>query len=181
VALRLLAIMQTDGRLIESFRLSATKTAGIFTTPFSFFLEDGPTEHGRTALALLDQESEDHDEPCRKNLVSSWRTAARPGVDAGRGRQRRNSSCESGTVCQSVAGGRGSNRVPGPVLFFTSGVFLKPMAVDMQWQRSTVSFALSLATFLSALAMPILGRMMDRWGITGEVLHVDGGMNVGKW
>jgi MFS family permease len=57
------------------------------------------------------------------------------------------------TVCQ------------GPVLFFTSGVFLKPIAADMQWQRSTVSFALSLATLLSALATPILGRMMDRWGI----------------
>ena len=53
----------------------------------------------------------------------------------------------------------------GPVLFFTSGVFLKPIAADMHWQRSTVSFALSLATFLSALATPILGRMMDRWGI----------------
>jgi hypothetical protein len=46
--------------------------------------------------------------------------------------------------------GRGADRVHGPVLFFTSGVFLKPIAADMQWQRSTVSFALSLATFLSA-------------------------------
>ena len=53
----------------------------------------------------------------------------------------------------------------GPVLFFTSGVFLKPIAADMQWQRSTVSFALSLATFLSAVATPILGRIMDRWGV----------------
>jgi hypothetical protein len=78
------AMMQTDGRLIESFRLGATKTAGIFTTPFSFFLEDGPRERGRTALALLDQESEDHDEPCRKNFASSRRTAARPIVHARR-------------------------------------------------------------------------------------------------
>jgi MFS family permease len=53
----------------------------------------------------------------------------------------------------------------GPVLFFTSGVFLKPIAADMQWQRSAVSFALSLATFLSALATPVLGRMMDSSGI----------------
>jgi predicted MFS family arabinose efflux permease len=53
----------------------------------------------------------------------------------------------------------------GPVLFFTSGVFLKPIAADMHWQRSTVSFALSLATLLSALATPALGRMMDRSGI----------------
>jgi MFS family permease len=53
----------------------------------------------------------------------------------------------------------------GPVLFFTSGVFLKPIAADMHWQRSTVSFALSLAIFLSALATPALGRIMDRSGI----------------
>ena len=48
----------------------------------------------------------------------------------------------------------------GPVLFFTSGVFLKPIAVDMDWGRSAVSFALSLATLLSAVATPLLGRMM---------------------
>jgi hypothetical protein len=35
----------------------------------------------------------------------------------------------------------------------------------MQWRRSTVSFALSLAGFTSALATPVLGRMIDRWGI----------------
>jgi predicted MFS family arabinose efflux permease len=53
----------------------------------------------------------------------------------------------------------------GPVLFLTSGVLLKPIAADMHWQRSTVSFALSLAAFVSALATPALGRMMDRSGI----------------
>jgi hypothetical protein len=61
-ALRPLAMMQPDGRLIESFRLSATQTAGSFTPPSSFFLENGSTERGRTTLALLDQESEDHDD-----------------------------------------------------------------------------------------------------------------------
>ena len=40
----------------------------------------------------------------------------------------------------------------GPVLFFTFGVFLKPIVADMQWQRSR------------AAAVP-LGRTMDRWGI----------------
>ena len=58
----------------------------------------------------------------------------------------------------------------GPVLFFTSGVFLKPIAVDMQWPRSTVSFALSLATLLSAVTTPILGRGMDRWGVRAVAL-----------
>jgi predicted MFS family arabinose efflux permease len=58
----------------------------------------------------------------------------------------------------------------GPVLLFTSGVFLKPIAADMEWRRSTVSFGLSLAAFTSALATPILGRMMDRWGIRAVAL-----------
>jgi FAD/FMN-containing dehydrogenase len=30
-----------------------------FTTPFSYFLDDGPTERGRAALAALEQENED--------------------------------------------------------------------------------------------------------------------------
>src|SRR3984957_14944927 len=54
-ALRPLAMMQTDGRLIESFRLSAVKRLESPQPQFSFFLEDGPTERGRTALALLDR------------------------------------------------------------------------------------------------------------------------------
>jgi hypothetical protein len=37
-----------------------------------------------------------------------------------------------------VAGaGAGLTVCNGPVLFFTSGVFLKPIAADMHWQRST--------------------------------------------
>jgi predicted MFS family arabinose efflux permease len=53
----------------------------------------------------------------------------------------------------------------GPVLFFTSGVFLKPIAAGMQWPRSTVSFGLSLTGFLTAVTTPFLGRAMDRWGV----------------
>ena len=53
----------------------------------------------------------------------------------------------------------------GPVLLFTSGVFLKPIAADMAWACSPVSFALSLSTLLSAVPTPFLGRMMDRWGV----------------
>ena len=53
----------------------------------------------------------------------------------------------------------------GPVLGFTFGVFLKPIMADTGWQRSSVSFALSVGGIFSALAVPVLGRMMDRWGI----------------
>jgi len=53
----------------------------------------------------------------------------------------------------------------GPVLGFTFGVFLKPIMADMGWQRSTASFALSFGGICSALTVPVLGRMMDRWSI----------------
>jgi predicted MFS family arabinose efflux permease len=53
----------------------------------------------------------------------------------------------------------------GPVLGFTFGVFLKPIMADTGWQRGSVSFALSVGGVFSAIAVPVLGRMMDRWGI----------------
>lgn len=53
----------------------------------------------------------------------------------------------------------------GPVLNFTFGVFLKPIMADMGWQRGTASFALAFGEFASAFAVPILGQLMDRWGI----------------
>ncbi len=53
----------------------------------------------------------------------------------------------------------------GPVLGFTFGVFLKPIMADTGWTRGSVSFALSVGGIFSAIAVPVLGRMMDRWGI----------------
>jgi len=53
----------------------------------------------------------------------------------------------------------------GPVLGFTFGVFLKPIMADTGWHRSTASFALAFGGIFSALAVPVIGRMMDRWGI----------------
>ena len=53
----------------------------------------------------------------------------------------------------------------GPVLGFTFGVFLKPIMADTGWDRAAASFALSAGGIFSALMVPVLGRMMDRWGI----------------
>ena len=53
----------------------------------------------------------------------------------------------------------------GPVLAYTFGVFLKPLMADMGWQRATASFALSVGAIASALIVPVLGRLMDRWTI----------------
>ncbi|HEY3910129.1 MAG TPA: MFS transporter [Stellaceae bacterium] len=53
----------------------------------------------------------------------------------------------------------------GPVLGFTFGVFLKPIMAGTGWTRGGVSFALSVGGIFSAVAVPVLGHMMDRWGI----------------
>jgi predicted MFS family arabinose efflux permease len=58
----------------------------------------------------------------------------------------------------------------GPVLLFTAGVFLKPVATSLEQPRAVISFALSLATFLSAVATPVLGRLVDRWTIRAVAL-----------
>jgi MFS family permease len=53
----------------------------------------------------------------------------------------------------------------GPVLAFTFGVFLKPIMADTGWTRGEASFALSFGGIFSAIAVPVLGSMMDRWTI----------------
>jgi MFS family permease len=53
----------------------------------------------------------------------------------------------------------------GPVLTFTFGIFLKPLTADMGWNRAGTSFALSIGGVSASLLVPVLGRMMDRWGI----------------
>lgn len=58
----------------------------------------------------------------------------------------------------------------GPVMTFTFGIFLKPLTADMGWNRAETSFALSIGGITASLLVPVLGRMMDRWGIRRVVL-----------
>src|SRR6185437_1050778 len=58
----------------------------------------------------------------------------------------------------------------GPVLAFTFGVFLKPLMADMGWTRGTASFALSFGGIVSAMMVPVIGVMMDRWSIRSVAL-----------
>src|SRR5947199_8181811 len=51
----------------------------------------------------------------------------------------------------------------GPVMSFTFGVFLKPIMADMGAQRGTISLAFGIGGVCSALMVPVLGWMMDRW------------------
>ena len=47
---------------------------------------------------------------------------------------------------------------------FAIGLLLHPMAHDLKWSRSTLSLCVTLFMVLSALALPIVGRYVDRFG-----------------
>ena len=52
----------------------------------------------------------------------------------------------------------------GSVVIFTFGVFLKPVTEDLGISRGDLSTALGASTWLTALACPIVGWLIDRFG-----------------
>src|SRR5437588_12624937 len=51
-----------------------------------------------------------------------------------------------------------------PVVSFTFGVFSKPMSQEFNWSRTAVSMAFSLSLVAMCGAMPVIGRLVDRFG-----------------
>jgi len=58
----------------------------------------------------------------------------------------------------------------GPVLLFTFGIFLKPIAGQTGWSRGTMSLGVAIALILAGLMTPIVGRLVDRWGVRPVLL-----------
>jgi MFS family permease len=52
----------------------------------------------------------------------------------------------------------------GPILIFTSGVFLKPVSAELGITRGDLSSALFLAAVCTAVTCPLLGGLLDRFG-----------------
>ena len=52
-----------------------------------------------------------------------------------------------------------------PVVTFTLGVFLKPLSQEFNWNRAEISFAYTLCTLAGSAALPIIGRVVDRYGV----------------
>ena len=52
---------------------------------------------------------------------------------------------------------------------FAFGLMLKTMSEDLDVSRSTLSLAVTLFMVVSALAMPFVGRLVDRWSLRGTV------------
>jgi MFS family permease len=53
----------------------------------------------------------------------------------------------------------------GPTLQFSFGIFVKPITAEFGWSRGTTAMALSVALTVLAICTPIVGRMVDRWGV----------------
>ena len=53
---------------------------------------------------------------------------------------------------------------------FTMGLMLKPMADDLSWTRATLSLTVTLFMVVSAVVLPVIGRLVDRYRIRTVLL-----------
>ena len=53
---------------------------------------------------------------------------------------------------------------------FTMGLMLKPMADDLNWSRATLSLTVTVFMGVSALVLPFIGRLVDRYNIRTVLL-----------
>ena len=63
-----------------------------------------------------------------------------------------------------------------PVVFYTFGVFLKPLTIGFHWDRGELSGAFSLCMLLAGVFAIITGRLSDKYGprllVTGSGLLI---------
>lgn len=59
----------------------------------------------------------------------------------------------------------GSSVGAGPILVVSFGVFLKPVSQAFGWDRSVLASGLLVAVLLNAAATPVLGWLIDRFGV----------------
>lgn len=50
------------------------------------------------------------------------------------------------------------------MVFLSFGVFMTPLHEAFEWDRSLMSLALSVSTLTLAVASPVAGHLLDRWG-----------------
>ena len=57
-----------------------------------------------------------------------------------------------------------------PVSLYSFGVFITPLEAQFGWDRTTISGAVGLCALCSAISLPIIGFLMDRWGVKTVLL-----------
>jgi len=58
----------------------------------------------------------------------------------------------------------------GSINVFAAGVFLKPVAQELGFGRGAVSTAIGLSSVVTALSLPLFGRLVDRYGVRSMLL-----------
>ena len=58
----------------------------------------------------------------------------------------------------------------GPVVVFSFGIFLKSLIQDFHAGRGAVSFAFTLHNLMGPLCVPLVGRLIDRFGARRVIL-----------
>src|SRR5947209_20424190 len=60
----------------------------------------------------------------------------------------------------------------GPVILYTLGLFIKPLNQEFGWDRASISAAGGVAAILSAITIPFVGSMMNRWSVRTVLLPI---------
>lgn len=63
--------------------------------------------------------------------------------------------------------------------FYSTGLFMKPIAEEFGWGRGDVGLGPLLTTVLTALLAPLVGRLVDRYGTWNVVLPSMAGLSAG--
>ena len=65
-------------------------------------------------------------------------------------------------ICMAVS--------PGPLAFFTMGVFMSELTGEFDWTRAQVSGAITIGALSIAACVPFAGRLIDRFGVRPVLL-----------
>jgi len=65
------------------------------------------------------------------------------------------------------------------LFFYSVGVFLKPVSQEFGWSRTLISTASLVAAISLAIAAPLVGTLVDRFGIRAAALSSGIGLSVG--
>lgn len=60
----------------------------------------------------------------------------------------------------------------GAIMVFATGIFIKPLGQELHFGRGVFSSAISLANIIMGFSSPVLGRMIDRYGMRVVMLPV---------
>jgi predicted MFS family arabinose efflux permease len=64
-----------------------------------------------------------------------------------------------------VAGALGLIVGNGPISVFAFGVFIGPLENEFGWSRASLGIAMALCALLSAITLPFVGLLMDKFGV----------------